>query len=315
VNAGTVVALTGATGFVGQAVVEEACRRGIALRALARREQPACAGVEWVRGDLADHAALAALVRGAAAVLHVAGVVNTPDPTGFHIGNVSGTQAVLESAGAAGVRRFVFVSSLAARAPGLSAYGRSKRQAEQAVEASGLEWTIVRPPAIYGPRDREILELFKAARWGVVPMPAGSASIVHVADLARLLVTLSATGEGATGQGAALAATNGQIYEPDDQRAGGWPNRELAHAIGAAVGRRVWSPALSKPVLAALAGLDDRLRGAGAKLTRDRVGYMTHPDWVSRPDRAPPATLWQPEIATPEGLAATAAWYRQHGWL
>jgi uncharacterized protein YbjT (DUF2867 family) len=313
VSGSAVVALTGATGFVGQAVVEEACRRGLALRALARREQPACEGVEWVRGDLADRAALAALVRDAAAVLHVAGVVNAPDPQGFHLGNVSGTEALIETTRAAGVQRFVFVSSLAAREPGLSAYGRSKREAERAVEGSGLQWTIVRPPAIYGPRDREILELFKAARWGVLPMPAGRASIVHVADLARLLVTLTGTGEGSAG--AALEVTIGQIFEPDDQRPGGWPNRELAHAVGTALGRRVWSPALGKPVLAALAALDHRFRGSGAKLTRDRVGYMTHPDWVSRPDKAPPADLWQPKIATPSGLAATAAWYRQNGWL
>jgi uncharacterized protein YbjT (DUF2867 family) len=313
VSSRTVVALTGATGFVGRAVVEEAHRRGIALRALVRREQPACEGVEWVRGDLADRAALADLVRGAAAVLHVAGVVNTPDPRDFHIGNVSGTEALVECARAAGVRRFVFVSSLAAREPALSAYGRSKREAEQAVAESGLDWTIVRPPAIYGPRDREILELFKAARWGVVPMPAGRASIVHVADLARLLVTL--TGSGEEHADAAVRGTIGRVYEPDDQRVGGWPNKELAQAIGVAVGGRVWSPVLSKSVLTALAVIDHRLRGADAKLTRDRVGYMTHPDWVSDPDKAPPAGLWQPQIATPAGLAATAAWYRQNGWL
>src|SRR5690606_636910 len=139
---------------------------------------PACEGVEWVPGDLADRAALARLVAGADAVLHIAGVVNTPDPTGFHLGNVAGTEAVIEAAEAAGVRRLVFVSSLAAREPGLSAYGKSKRHAEEVVQTSGLDWTVVRPPAIYGPRDREILELFKAARWGVVPMPSeGSASI------------------------------------------------------------------------------------------------------------------------------------------
>jgi UDP-glucose 4-epimerase len=305
-SAAGVLALTGATGFVGQAVVDEALRRGISVRALARREQHTRPGVEWIRGDLADERALTALVQGASAVLHVAGVVNTPDPRGFHLGNVAGTEALLEATKEVGPERLVFVSSLAAREPRLSAYGRSKRGAEDAVEASGLAWTIVRPPAIYGPRDREILDLFKAARWGIVPMPPGRASIIHVDDLARLLLDLAA-GQASDGRG--------QIYEPDDGRPSGWSNRELAQAIGKAMGRKVWSPKVSRQVLERVAALDGRLRGARAKLTLDRIGYMSHPDWVSRPDKAPPASLWRPRIGTPEGLEATARWYRVQGWL
>ncbi len=287
-------------------MIAEACRRGTLLKALARREQVPCAGVEWVRGDLADAAALAALVDGADAVLHIAGVVNTPDPMGFHLGNVAGTEALVEAASRAGVRRLVFVSSLAAREPGLSAYGKSKRHAEEVVQASGLDWTIVRPPAIYGPRDREILELFKAAKWGVVPMPPpGHASMIHVDDLARLLLALVPSGE----------AVAQRIFEPDDGREGGWSHRELAQAIGEAVGRKVWAPHLPKAALAAASRLDRGLRRGKAKLTADRVGYMAHPDWVSRPDKAPPGDLWRAEISTPAGLAATARWYRAQGWL
>src|SRR5690606_31064342 len=86
IGAALTIALTGGTGFVGWAVVDLARRRGLPLKALARREQAPCEGVEWIRGDLADRAALARLVEGAEAVLHVAGVVNAPDPTGFHLG-------------------------------------------------------------------------------------------------------------------------------------------------------------------------------------------------------------------------------------
>ena len=300
------IAVTGATGFVGQAVLDEACRRDTALRALARREQPACAGVEWVRGDLADREALARLVAGAEAVLHIAGVVNTPDPMGFHLGNVAGTEALVEAAAAAGVRRFVFVSSLAAREPKLSHYGQSKRHAEDVVQGSGLDWTIVRPPAIYGPRDREIFDMFRAARWGVVPMPpAGRASIIHVDDLARLLLELVPSRD----------STSQRVFEPDDGREGGWVHARLARAIGRAVGKSVWTPALPRKVLGAAARLDKLVRGKKAKLTPDRVGYMCHPDWVSRPDRAPPPELWRPELPTRDGLIDTATWYREQGWL
>lgn len=300
------IAITGGTGFVGQAVIEQARRQGLPLRALVRREQAACAGVEWVRGDLADRAALARLVEGAEAILHIAGVVNTPDPMGFHLGNVAGTGALVEAARSAEVARFVFVSSLAAREPGLSKYGESKHHAETVVEASGLHWTIVRPPAIYGPRDREILEMFRAAKWGVVPMPpAGRASMIHVDDLARLLLALVPAWPGVVRR----------TFEPDDGRAGGWSHSELAAAIGAAAGRRVWAPAVPAGLMRAGAWLDCRLRGKGAKLTPDRVGYMIHPDWVSAPDKAPPPELWRPEIETRDGLAATARWYRAEGWL
>lgn len=300
------IALTGGTGFVGQAVLDAAARRGLRVRALARREQAPREGVEWLRGDLADKDALRALVEGAESVLHVAGVVNTPDPMGFHLGNVAGTEALVAAAGDAGVKRLVFVSSLAAREPGLSAYGRSKRHAEDVVRASPLDWTIVRPPAIYGPRDREILELFRAARWGVVPMPPpGRASIIHVDDLARLLLALLP----------ADSSQSGRILEPDDGLEGGWPHAKLGHAIGRGLGREVKVPHIPKWALHAAARLDRLFRGKHAKLTPDRVGYMSHPDWVSGPDKAPPAELWQPEIATHEGLRATAQWYREQGWL
>jgi nucleoside-diphosphate-sugar epimerase len=300
------LAITGGTGFVGQAVLDEAARRGMQLRALARRPQPPRTGVIWVPGDLHDDAALADLVEGADCVLHIAGVVNTPDPFGFHQGNVVGTEAVIEAARAAHVPRFVFVSSLSAREPGLSAYGKSKRHAEEAVQTSGLDWTIVRPPAIYGPRDREILELFKAARFGVVPMPPpGRASLIHVEDLARLLLALTHSDR----------ATAQRIFEPDDGQPEGWSHRDLAHAIGAAVGRRVWSPSLPAWLMRAGARLDRLVRGKRAKLTPDRIGYMVHPDWVCSPQQAVPAGVWQPRWETRNGLGATAEWYRKEGWL
>ena len=300
------LALTGGTGFVGQALLDLLEGSGERVRVLARKVPENRRGLRWVDGSLNEPFKLAHLVADAECVIHIAGLTRATNLDHFEIVNVTGTLNVVEAAKRAGAKRLIFVSSLAAREPDLSAYGLSKRRAETIVAASGLDWTIVRPPAVYGPRDREFLDLFKAARWGVVPMPKdGRASYIHVSDLARLLLDLLPGGEGVTGE----------IFEPDDGRANGWPHREFGQAIGWAIGKRPLVPQLSKATLERVAALDGKLRGSKAKLTQDRVSYMTHPDWVSSPARAVPTVLWQPGIATREGLKATADWYRDENWL
>jgi uncharacterized protein YbjT (DUF2867 family) len=204
------------------------------------------------------------------------------------------------------VQRLIFVSSLSAREPGLSAYGASKARAERLVRASGLDWTIVRPPAVYGPRDKDMFELFRAAKWGVVPTPKeGRASLIHVEDLSRLLLALIPGGEG----------VSHHSFEPDDGKRGGWTHYELARMIGWAVGRRPKVIGLSKRTMEWAAKADGMLRGGKAKLTLDRVGYMTHPDWVVSLGGRVPAALWRSRIETREGMKATARWYREQGWL
>ena len=301
------LALTGGTGFVGQATLDAIERRGLSARALARavpRDQRK--GIEWVGGNLADRAALARLVEGAEAVIHIAGLTSTLEPAAFEAANVTGSLALIEVAKAAGVPRFIFVSSLAARRPDLSVYGASKARAEKVVAASGLDWTVVRPPAVYGPRDRDMFELFRAARRGIVPMPPpGHASMIHVDDLADLLLALVPGGESVTGA----------VFEPDDGREGGWPHRELARTIGWAVGRRPWVPHLSRGTLEWVSRIDCAVRRNRARLTPDRVSYMCYPDWVADPARKVPESLWTPRIPTREGLKATAGWYREQGWL
>lgn len=300
------IAITGGTGFVGQAVLDLVARRGIAAWALARKVPDDRPGVDWIAGSLGDAAALDRLVTGTDAVIHIAGLTNTPDPAEFEAANVTGTAAMLDAAKRAGVKRFIFLSSLSAREPQLSAYGASKARAEELVAASGLDWTMVRPPAVYGPRDNDMFELFKSARYGLVPMPpSGATSMIHVDDLAKLLLALAASSP----------KLRHETFEPDDGREGGWSYKELGQAIGDAMGRRVFAPNLPKSFLRSAAGLDKIVRGKNAKLTADRVGYMCHPNWVVRSDKAVPSDIWGPSIGTREGLKQTAAWYRQQGWL
>ena len=299
------LAITGGTGFVGRRLIDLALERGHEIQALTRRPQDTRPGVDWIMGALEDRDALESLVTESDAVIHVAGVINAPDASGFHRGNVDGTLAMLAAATAAGTRRFVHVSSLAARERKLSQYGASKARAEDLVEGSGLDWVIVRPPGVYGPGDKETLELFKMAKAGLILLPPrGRVSFIHVDDLAALLLNLAEREEPAK-----------QVYEVDDGRPNGWTHREFADALAKAVGRRALSLATPGLLLKTGAMLDRLVRRGKAKLTPDRAAYFCHPDWVASSGKMPPADLWRPRIATEPGLADTVHWYHEQGWL
>lgn len=299
----SILAITGATGFVGSALVGKALAAGHQVRALTRRPQPPRDGVTWVPGALDRPDSLVRLAAGADAIVHVAGVVNAPDRAGFIAGNVDGTATMIAAAAQAGVRRFVHVSSLSAREPHLSNYGWSKAAAETLVESSGLDWSIVRPSGVYGPGDMEMRDLFRAAKLGIALLPPrGKVSLVAVDDLADLLLALG------------TQAVPPAVYEVDDGHT--LTHADLAQAIGRAVGRRrVVALHLPKSVLMLGAALDGAVRRGQAKLTRDRVGYLAHDDWTARETHRPPPTLWTPAVAPAEGLAATARWYRANGLL
>lgn len=299
------LAITGATGFVGGHLLDQALAAGHEVRALTRRPQNSRDDVTWIEGALDRSDSLDRLAEGTEAVIHVAGVINAPDKAGFEAGNVAGTAAILDAAEQAGVKRFVHVSSLAAREPGLSLYGASKARSEALVEAAKLPGVIVRPPAVYGPGDHEMLELFRMAKRGFVLLPPrGRLAVIHAEDLARLLLTAAASD-----------SPSGTTIEPDDGRPGGWSHEEFGKALGRAVGREVVTISTPRALLRAGALIDGLVRRRQAKLTSDRVAYFCHPDWTIASARAVSPTLWKPAIDTEKGLADTAGWYRAKGWL
>lgn len=302
------LALTGGTGFVGGHSIEAALARGHRVLALARRPQQPRDGVEWIAGSLAEPAALDRLMARADAVIHIAGVTNAASREAFIAGNVDGTVAARR---AAGKRPFVHVSSLSAREPALSTYGWSKLEGETAALAADGPVTAVRPPGVYGPGDHDFLALFKTARSGFVPMPRGSVSaMIHGADLGRALVALA---EELHGPGNSA----GRVYEIDDG-AGGYSPAQMADAIGGALGRRVRAVPVP-PALLHLAALGatgwSKLSGTLPRLSRDRAGYMAHPDWSADSRALLALGIWRPTIGLSQGMAETAAWYRKQDLL
>lgn len=299
------LAVTGGTGFVGSHLLRLALEQGYDVRALTRGWKPPEDEIAWVDGALDRSDSLVKLCTGADAIIHIAGAINASNRAEFEAVNAGGTAAVVDAARKAGVRRFIHFSSLAAREPDLSAYGWSKMKSERLVAASGLNWTILRPPAVYGPGDKETLELFRMARRGIVALPPrGHFSVIHVDDLCRLVLALLDEPD-----------TWGETYEPDDGRQGGWEHRHFARTLGRLYGKRAATVAVPRPVMRVAAGLDRVFRRRNAKLTLDRVGYYCHPDWVVAAEKRPPPTLWEPQVKTPTGLKDTADWYRAEGWL
>jgi nucleoside-diphosphate-sugar epimerase len=304
------VAVTGATGFVGPHLVAALARHGWKIRLLIRRWSPlpSLAGVEadLVLGDVADEAALRRLVDGADTVIHAAGLIKARRSSDFMVVNRDGTARVSALAPTA---RFVLLSSLAAREPLLSPYGASKRAAEEVVAGRSGPWLTVRAPAVYGPGDRETLAYFRAVARGVAPrpnLPDARLSLIHVADLAEAL---------------ALAAERpppASVCEIDDGRDGGYGYGDMQAAAEAALGRTARTltiPRIAMDGVALVNRVSHVLGGQVRILTPGKVNEIFHSDWTVHDRRLAAAIGLRARYDLAGGFADTIFWYRRHGWL
>jgi 2-alkyl-3-oxoalkanoate reductase len=310
------VAVTGATGFIGGHLVQRLGADGWTVRVLARQlpVHPHFGGtpVEAVIGALDDEGSLRELVEGVDAVVHAAGLIKARSRADFFATNAAGVARLAKvAAGQPVPPRFILISTLAAREPTLSSYAASKRAGETALaEIADLAWTIIRPPAIYGPGDRETLAFFRAVAKGVAPLLGSDKarlSLLHVQDLAAAVaVLLSQAGE------------VGATHEIDDGRPGGYSWRELIETAAAHLGTTPRTIRVPRPLLHAVAatnGLLARLSGRVPILTADKVREICHSDWVCHDQVFGNRTGWSPTLSLKQGFAGTIGWYRQQGWL
>ncbi len=319
--------VTGGTGFVGSHAVDALLAAGYHVRCTVRptsrlrwlEGKP----VELVEADLSQADMLREAVRGVDVVVHCAGLTRGSRAALF-AANHQGTVALLDACLASGgLRRFVLCSSQAAAGPSApdrprveddapapsSDYGRSKLAAERAVlnRAGRLEAVVLRPAAVYGPRDEDTLPYFRMARRGVLAVPGWRrrlVQVVHAGDVARALVS---------GAGATQAA--GRTYFVAHPEVLSWA--ELAGRIGWAVGHRVVPLRVPSPLLR-LAGAAAEVIGRGRRpgqIDRRRARDLSERAWTCRVDRVMAELGWSPEYGIDKGLRDTANWYREQGWL
>ena len=298
------VAVTGATGFIGRVLCARLRADGYPVSALVRNPalaaDLAAAGVTLVAGDLDDGDALRALLDDCDVVIHLAGAVRGNSQQSFDHTNVRGTQNLLDALTTRKeVPGLLLISSLAAREPGLSWYARSKYQAEQCLHDGppDLDWGIIRPPAVYGPGDREMLPVFLWMARGMAPVPGNPAarlSLIHVEDLASAIIACLE-----------LSRLQRRTFTLDDGTPGGYDWEEMAAIAGDVWQRKVRLVRLPGPLLNVLARANLVLSRAltyAPMLTPAKLRELRHPDWVVDNEEITAATGWQPRVRLSKGL-------------
>jgi nucleoside-diphosphate-sugar epimerase len=316
------VLVTGASGFVGSHIAEAFVEAGYEVRCgLRARSNPRWIhdlAIEPVPLDLARPDDFPRGVKDVDIIVHAAGITKARRNSDYHTINSEGTRRLAAAAADARVRRFILVSSLAARGPDTlikdgrdlpaSAYGRSKLEAEASLRTfdEQMEAVALRPAAVYGPRDTDLLPLFKMARrgWLILPSGPGVLQPVYATDVARAVLAAAHRSVGF-----------GPFPVAEDAR---YTWRDVADRLEKAFGRPIRAvrpPSTAFKLLGSAAERVARLCGALPIFDERRAWDLSVHTWTCDPSETQRALGWQAEIQLLEGLERTARWYREEGWI
>jgi nucleoside-diphosphate-sugar epimerase len=316
--------ITGATGFIGSHLAGALIREGFDVACLVRNPanlrflEDINAGI--IKGDCTDRGSLADAVKGVDYVFHLAGLTKACSEADFFNANVKGTenivQAVLENN--SHIKRFVYLSSLAAAGPScdgrplkedsepapVSVYGKTKLEGEKIVLAhnKNMPVTVIRPPAVYGPRDRDLLIFFKMVKSGLIPYWGKCYySFIYVEDLINGII-LSALSRDAEGE--IFFVSDGNIYSTND----------IIEAISDALQRRPIKLNIPRFVMPLLGFISEKTKGVSI-INTDKIKEMRHSYWICDATRAAERLKFEPKVKIKEGARWTADWYRIHQWI
>lgn len=316
--------ITGATGFIGSHLAGALIREGFDVTCLVRN--PANLrflediSVRIIKGDCTDRESLTDAVKGVDYVFHLAGLTKASSDEDFFNANVKGTEnivnAVIENN--SDIKRFVYLSSLAAAGPScdgkplkedcnlmpVSVYGKTKLEGEKIVLAhkKDMPVTIVRPPAVYGPRDKDLLIFFKMVKSGIIPYWGKCYySFIYIEDLINGII-LSALNRDAEGE--IFFVSDGNIYSLDN----------IIEAISDALQKRPIRFKIPKFVMPLLGFISEKANGISI-INTDKIKEMKHSYWICDATKAIERLGFVPSIKIKEGVKWTADWYRIHLWL
>jgi nucleoside-diphosphate-sugar epimerase len=328
----TTTLLTGGSGFLGSHIAEQLSREGRKVRALVRKSSDtkflrSLPNVELAEGAVDDLASFVKAAEGVEYIVHAAGLVKARSEREFMDTNGRGTDNALEAARRTkrSLRRFVLVSSQAVAGPShdgepvlessppqpITYYGKSKLHGENAAKAAKdeLPITIIRPPTVYGPRDREVLAFFKAVKAGVLPVLGSTStkiSLVYGGDAAAACI-----------RAMDADVPSGSVYFVEDGKTRTFA--ELILGVEGAMKKRAWLrvPLPRGLVEAAAVGseLYGRVANKAVMLTRDKCNELFAPNWVCSAALARSELGWTPKVPFEEGAVITADWYKSAGWL
>lgn len=324
------ILITGGNGFIGSFLIESLLNQQHEIRCLVRKTS----NLRWIKnlpveyryGDINVPETLQAAVQDCDWVFHLGGVTRARNEAEYLKVNATGTGNLLRAClkNNPGLKKFILVSSLAAAGPTtadlpltedmepapISAYGRSKAEAEKIVLScqQDLPVAIIRPPAVYGPRDVDVFEIFRYVKWGIKPRIRGRkrfTSIIYIKDLIDGLI-LAAENPRSTGQTYFMAGDGYFSWE------------DIFDAVEAALDKKAYSITVPLGLMRLTAHLSEffaRFSSHPALLNLDKVQEMEQPAWICANQKAKTELGFQPKLSLAAGCKIAAQWYREQGWL